>query len=395
MDFIVDAKEIAGKLEVAKMFTARSGNLSEITKCVKILSSVQHNTVIIEACDFQSGCRTRIYGSGVEVFRDGGVVVDANDSTALLKQFKNEKVRFEIGEGGQLLITDEKQVKDEFSLPVVVDGLDKFPTILEPAQDVQSLKISKADFLRVAKQISYAAEKNETDEDTELMSRLIFFDGDLAFTTNTYKFAALVEDVGIKGLRLPKESLSFFNYMDEFFNIYVEDSIFYMQDDNFYFMFKVPECKMPNPRALMSYPVPEKIALGFKLNVEQRKELLAGIAQIEVLNPYVTFYADDKEFWIMGHNETLSANKGSLKYFNFTPKYFCHSIVTTYNTRYVKQALSHLSEPEMLFVLMPDGRNHQLNLYEGEFRALVAASISKAQTNIVNKIQEFKARRVR
>jgi DNA polymerase III sliding clamp (beta) subunit (PCNA family) len=385
MEITVDKDLFKEKLSEVSTFVSSGRTDMPITK--GILMTAKDNQLVMDASNFIHGCKVRM---DTKVITPGELVIEGKKFHKLIKTFTGEEINLKL-EGHKLKMTDTSSDYNTFTM-LTLNGPDKFPTLPTPGKKADKYEIKKDDLLNIIRKVGFAADDPQlADDNKKTFSKMIFFNDDLIYATNTQKFGAIVSPVLKLKLYLPKNSGKYFRDLSDEFTLYVEDDIYYVQDNDMFFMVKIESCTPPDQqiRKILQKPAIKKVTYSLKDN--DRKKIIAALRQLKILNDYVVVYATEETLWMSGVDYDYTAKNEfhtSIKGIHITPDIFEDEIMVTFEIRNLIQTLTSTTEPEIVFQGSFYDNDAFLRVFEGDFQAVIQRMIGKHEEKIVKKIKE-------
>lgn len=385
MEITVDSDLFKEKLAEVSNFVSSGKTDMPITK--GILMTAKNNKLIMDASNFIHGCKVRM---DVQMATRGQLVVEGKKFYKLIKTFTGAQINLKL-KGHKLIMTDTSSDYNSFTM-ITMNGPDKFPTLPTPGKKATKIEIKRDDLLNIISKVGFAADDPKlADDNKKTFSKMIFFNEDLVYATNTQKFGAIISPELKLKLYLPKDSSKYFKNLSKKFNLYIENDIYYVQDGDLFFMVKIESCTPPDQqiRQILEKPAIKKIE--YLLDDHDRKKIISALRQLKILNDYVVIYATNETLWLAGVDYDFSAKNEfhtSVKGIHLTPNKHQEDIAVTFDIRNVIQALTSTKEPELILQGNFNEQNAFMRVFEDDFQAVIQRMIGKHEDKIVQKIEE-------
>jgi|Wag4MinimDraft_13_1082653.scaffolds.fasta_scaffold00006_1 hypothetical protein len=387
MEIDVDTNLFKEKLLEVSSFVAKGNTDIPITK--GIMFTIKDDILIMDASNFIHGCKSRMK-EGIEVKSKGRLVVEGKKFIKLIKTFTGNKINLKL-EGHKLKMTDTSSDYNSFTM-LTLNGPDKFPSLPTPSKGTKKIKINRDKFIQTISKVGFAADDPQlADDNKKIFSKMIFFANDLIYSTNTQKFGAINKHNFNFNLYLPKDSSKYFKNLSEEFFLYIEDGIYYVQDNDLFFMVKIESCTPPDGPIRKVLEKEPKNTVVYELDDHDRKKLIAALRQLKILNEYVVVFATEETLWLSGVDYEYSAKNEfhtSIKGIHIDPLEFKKEIVVTFNIRNLIQALTSTKEPTVIFQGNFDEQDAFVRIFENNFQAVIQRMIGKHEEKIIKKIKE-------
>jgi len=387
MEIDVDAKLFKEKLLEVSNFVAKGNTDIPITK--GIMMTARNDDLIMDASNFVHGCKSRMK-EGLVIKEEGRLVVEGKKFIKLIKTFTGDTINLKL-DGHKLKMTDTSSDYNSFTM-LTLNGPDKFPSLPTPSKGTEKIKINRDEFIKTISKVGFAADDPQlADDNKKTFSKMIFFADDLIYSTNTQKFGAINEHNFNFSLYLPKDSSKYFKNLSKEFYLYVEDGIYYVQDNDLFFMVKIESCTPPDGPIRKVLEKKPKNTVVYQLEDHDRKKIIAALRQLKILNEYVVVFATEETLWLSGVDYDYSAKNEfhtSIKGIHIAPLEFKKEVRVTFDIRNLIQALTSTKEPTLIFQGNYNEDDAFVRVFEDDFQAVIQRMIGKHEDKIVEKIKE-------
>lgn len=357
MEFTVATEDLKSKLEIARRFTGKSS--MEVTKSIKLYIPEKHNTLIIEASDFNKGCRIKI--DNVNIIERGIAVVDGDRLQKIVSSFKHTELHFKRSD--QLIIRSQEGALFKLS---ILNPLE-FPSIPPHPDTSKKFIINVNTLLDICEKLGFATDPSLTKEGTtRLFAELVYFREQIAFATDSFKLAAIIMPTfSIDGMDLPITSLPFLRLLSGEVTITPYEGQTYLQEGDFFFFLKAPVTRAPDiGKLIRSFNKPH---VTYVFSKESLDELRTSLKRLVIISDNITaLFKKDKI--VMGAFSQTGEHVCTVE---ILAKEFNQEVAMAYDAQFLLNAIRYLEGPTISVF----GEKSPVKITEGNFTCLIQATV--------------------
>lgn len=359
----LSTEEFSTALQKASEFTGK-GREMEITKDIMLVAS--DGFLYINASNITSACKIRV---PCDIQKEGALVVEGKIIN-LVKTIRKDDISLSLTNSNKL------SINSNFYLGVRSNGVDKFPEMPLPSKDTKSFDIPRDEFIEEVQKVDFACNNSDMD-----MEGMVFLGGNITYATNKYKFACLQEPQFDFECFFPKSFIRQISDLSNEFKLFIEDGRIYVNDEDLFFMMKVPSIAAPRSGVEQLLNKELNVAAIYDFDI---KELIHKIRQIRTLNSLVTMYFTEDKIYMAGNDNTENISH-SLQSVNLKAKEFKEETLTTYTIKYLLDCLRGFDKPE---ITIEAGNKGITYFQENDLVGALASTKCRNRDKILDMIKE-------